>query len=67
MRTIYLRYTFLIFLLSMGFMLSADNLSAQQPTKKQINQARKLANEGDKFFGKTTSRWRSTAIRKLLI
>lgn len=48
MRKVYLGFATLIFLLSLNFVLSVQ--AQPQPTKKQIDQARKLANEGDKFF-----------------
>lgn len=50
MRKVYLRFNILILLFSIGFVLSVQSIQAQQPTKKQIDQSRKLANEGDKFF-----------------
>lgn len=48
MRKVYLGFAALIFLFSLNFVVSVQ--AQPQPTKKQIDQARKLANEGDKFF-----------------
>jgi tetratricopeptide (TPR) repeat protein len=57
MKNVYLGIAILIFLFSICFILPTQNRQSQlmaqvkpTPTKKQIEQARKLAGEGDKFF-----------------
>lgn len=47
-RKIYLGFTTIIFLFSICFVASVT--AQAQPTRKQVEQARKLAGEGDKFF-----------------
>lgn len=50
MRKVYIGFATIVFLIALSFVLPVQNIQAQQPTKKQIDQARKLSGEGDKFF-----------------
>jgi tetratricopeptide (TPR) repeat protein len=49
-RKLSLQIASLMFLFSIGLVVSASYAQAQIPTKKQIQQARRFAEEGDKFF-----------------
>ncbi len=50
MRKVYLGLATLVFLFSISLVVPIQNVSAQQPTKKQLAQAKKFSDEGDKFF-----------------
>jgi tetratricopeptide (TPR) repeat protein len=50
MRKFYLGLTALVFLFLINLVVPLQNVSAQPPTKKQLAQAKKLSDEGDKLF-----------------